>query len=65
MPSSQGGAVVSYSISPALPVGLVLDPSTGAITGTPAALMTNTGFTITATNSAGFTSTIVFITVGS
>src|SRR5262249_45191804 len=34
-PSSSGGAVISYSISPALPAGLSLSSTTGAISGTP------------------------------
>ena len=34
-PNAGGGAVVSWSVSPALPTGLVLDTVTGEISGTP------------------------------
>jgi hypothetical protein len=53
LPSSGGGAVVSYGASPALPAGLALDPSSGVISGTPAAISAATSFVITATNSGG------------
>jgi len=47
------GAVVSYSISPALPAGMTLNSTTGAISGTPTAIPVSPNFTITATNGAG------------
>jgi uncharacterized delta-60 repeat protein len=62
-PSSSGGAVVSYSISPALPTGLSFSTSTGVISGTPTALSAATDYTVTATNSGGFTTVTVNITV--
>jgi len=37
-PTSTGGAVASYSVSPALPAGLSLNTSTGIIDGTPTAV---------------------------
>ena len=37
-PSNGGGAIARYSVSPALPAGLSLDPVTGVITGTPTAV---------------------------
>ena len=52
-PTSGGGAVVSWSISPSLPTGLSLDTSTGAISGTPTVTSTSTTYTITATNTGG------------
>src|SRR5205085_8570998 len=62
-PTSNGGAVVSYSVSPALPAGLSLSTSTGVITGTPTALATTAGYTVTATNSGGSTTATVTIAV--
>jgi hypothetical protein len=47
------GAVSGYSVSPALPAGLSLDPITGVITGTPLTASPETTYTITASNAAG------------
>ncbi len=41
-------AITDYSISPALPNGLVLNPATGIITGTPTTGAANTTYTVTA-----------------
>jgi hypothetical protein len=57
------GSVTTYSISPALPVGLSLSASTGAITGTPTAVTAQTTYTITAANTAGTTTAVVQIVV--
>ena len=54
-PSVQGGTVISYSVSPALPAGLSLNTSTGVITGTPTAVTAQATYTITATNTGGST----------
>ena len=62
-PSASGGTVVSWSVSPSLPTGLSLDASTGAISGTPAAITSTGTYTITATNAGGSDSTTVSITV--
>ncbi len=62
-PSSSGGAVVSYSISPALPAGLSFNTSTGVISGTPTAVSLATDYTVAATNSGGSTNATVNITV--
>jgi hypothetical protein len=43
----------TYSVTPALPVGLTLDPDTGVVSGTPTAAMLPTPFTVTATDSDG------------
>ena len=43
-----GGAVVSYSISPALPAGLSIDTATGRISGTPTIAASMQTYTITA-----------------
>jgi hypothetical protein len=41
------GIITSYSVSPALPAGLVLNPTTGRISGTPTAAVAATFYTIT------------------
>lgn len=52
-PFSSAGAATSWSVTPALPTGLALDPATGAITGTPYILAAASTYVITATNSGG------------
>ncbi len=58
-----GGAVDSYSISPDLPTGLSIDPSSGEISGTPTAVTGEQIYTITATNTTGTDTASVTITV--
>jgi len=62
-PSNGGGAVVSYSIAPALPTGLGINASTGVISGTPTAIVGTATYTVTATNSGGITTALLSITV--
>jgi uncharacterized repeat protein (TIGR01451 family) len=62
-PTSGGGAVVLWSITPDLPAGLNFDPSNGQITGTPTAIISATNFTVTATNAGGTDTAFVNITV--
>ena len=62
-PSSSGGAVSTYSISPSLPSGLSINGTTGVISGSPTATSSQTSYTVTATNSAGSTTATVLITV--
>jgi hypothetical protein len=62
-PANGGGIATSYSITPALPTDLTLNPTTGVISGTPTSLTTLTTYTITATNAGGSNSTTVTITV--
>jgi hypothetical protein len=59
------GTVNSYSVSPALPAGLSLSASTGAISGIPTAVTTQASYTVTAANSAGSTTASVQIVVNS
>lgn len=55
VPEQKGGAVEpnGYSIDKPLPAGLMLNPNTGVISGTPTALSPATVYTITARNAAG------------
>src|SRR5208337_2262944 len=62
-PTSAGGAVASYSVSPALPAGVSLSTTTGAISGTPTAVAATITYTVTATNAAGSTTATLSITV--
>ena len=64
-PTSSGGAVVSYAVSPALPAGLTLNTSTGIISGTPTVVVAATNYTVTATNTGGSTTASVNITIAS
>lgn len=57
------GAVTGYSVSPALPAGLALNTSTGAISGTPTVASSTASYTVTAQNSAGSTTATLQITV--
>lgn len=54
VPSVGGGAVSSWSIAPALPAGLTLDPVTGALSGTSTTLAPLASYTVRASNAAGF-----------
>ena len=62
-PTTAGGAVVSYAVSPALPAGLSLNTTTGVISGTPTSLAVSATCTVTATNTAGNTPATLMITV--
>ena len=57
------GTVTSWSISPSLPAGLSLSSSTGAISGTPTALSSQAAYTVNASNSNGYDTATVTITV--
>jgi hypothetical protein len=57
------GAVTSYSVSPALPLGLSLDESSGVISGTPTAVSALDTYTVTAANGTGTTTATVTIEV--
>ena len=52
-PTSTGGAVTAYSVSPDLPAGLSLDDDTGIISGTPTAVTATASYTVTASNVTG------------
>ena len=57
------GQVMSYSVSPSLPTGLVIDPATGVIAGTPTAAQSATAYVITASNAGGQSTFSLTITV--
>lgn len=57
------GTVTVFAVSPALPAGLSLNATTGAISGTPTATAAQANYTVTATNASGSTATTVQITV--
>lgn len=52
-PTVGGGAVTAYSVSPALPAGLSLHPSTGVLSGTPTAVAAAATYTVRAANAGG------------
>jgi len=52
-----------FSVTPALPAGLALDPATGAISGTPTRAEARTAHTVTMTDLAGAASAAVSVTV--
>jgi hypothetical protein len=62
-PTSLGGDVEAWSISPSLPSGLSIDMFTGEISGTPVVISSLTTYTITANNTGGSTTAQVTITV--
>lgn len=57
------GATTSFSVTPALPLGLTLDPVTGSISGTPVSFAQGTDHTVTVTGPSGTTTTHVRLTV--
>ncbi len=61
--TSTGGAVVSYSIDPAISNGLSFNKTTGVISGTATAAAPATNYIITATNTGGTDTATVAITV--
>jgi len=58
------GSGITYSIDPALPLGLLLNPTTGVISGTPSVTAVSDIYTVTATNAGGYASTTLTIGVG-
>jgi Putative Ig domain len=62
-PSSTGGAVVAWSISPALPPGLTFSTTTGSITNTATVTAPAANYMVTAQNSGGQSSAQLTIQV--
>ncbi|HEY5408706.1 MAG TPA: putative Ig domain-containing protein [Ginsengibacter sp.] len=61
--SITGDGTITYSVSPALPGGLNINASTGAISGTPTTAKAATNYTIAATNGCSSATATVNITV--
>ncbi|AVA34317.1 N-acetylneuraminic acid mutarotase [Cupriavidus metallidurans] len=62
-PISTGGEITQYSVSPALPAGLAIDPQTGVITGTPTAVTASAVYTVTGANSVDSVQALLTIEV--
>jgi hypothetical protein len=62
-PAFTGGVPTAFVVSPPLPTGLLLNATSGSITGTPTNLIAATNYTVSASNSAGATQTILSISI--
>ena len=62
-PTSTGGAVTAYGVSPDLPMGLSMDDHTGIISGTPTGVAPASSYQVTASNASGRTTSTLTITV--
>jgi hypothetical protein len=62
-PGNSGGAADAWFVAPALPLGLHLDLSTGAISGASTTTIVAAKFVVTATNSVGTASTTLYVAV--
>ena len=62
-PTSTGGAIDSYAVTPALPAGLALDAKSGILSGTPTTATAVATYTVTGTNAAGSTTASLSLTV--
>ncbi|MDQ2990436.1 MAG: putative Ig domain-containing protein, partial [Pseudomonadota bacterium] len=63
MQATVDGPVNSYTVAPALPQGLTLNPLTGSITGIPSESVTDGSYLVTATNKTGSTHFAVVFTI--
>ncbi|MFQ5654724.1 MAG: Ig domain-containing protein [Planctomycetota bacterium] len=62
-PSFTGGIPDEFTVAPALPAGLILDPTSGIISGTPQLITPVANYTVTATNAEGSSSVVITITI--
>jgi Putative Ig domain len=60
---SVNGTATSYAVSPTLPAGLILDPVSGVISGTPTAPTAQGSYTVTASNGTAQSSFTLILTV--
>ncbi|MFV7236448.1 gliding motility-associated C-terminal domain-containing protein [Flavobacterium sp. ZB4R12] len=60
---NEGLGNLVYTVNPALPGGLQLDSATGIISGTPTSIQSATVYTVSATNSYGFSSKTISIEI--
>ncbi len=58
------GTVTGYTVSPAFPIGISLDPNTGVISGTPSVVAASATYTVTASNATGNTTRALTLVVG-
>ena len=63
LPALASGTDVVYTITPALPAGLSLDPLTGQVAGTPAVPSPQAPYTLTASNATGQVQATIQVTV--
>jgi hypothetical protein len=57
------GTVTGYSVSPDLPAGLTLEPTTGVISGTPLAAASGTNYTVTASSGGGAATAVLTLAI--
>ncbi|MDA8793006.1 Ig domain-containing protein [Bacteriovoracaceae bacterium] len=62
-PTGMGAIIRTWSVSPSLPSGLTLNTSTGVISGTPGAYVTNEAYTITASNHVDTVTFTFYLTI--
>ncbi len=62
-PQLSGNPANSFAITPALPLGLVFNTTTGSISGKPTVAMAQTNYTVSATNIGGSSTAIIKLTV--
>jgi len=63
LPAVASGTDLVYTLTPALPDGLALDPLTGQVTGTPTAPSAQAPYALTASNALGAAQTTIQVTV--
>ncbi len=63
MPTVSGGGASSFKVSPSLPGGLVLNPVSGVISGTPTTASASAAYAVTASNPGGSITAALIISV--